>query len=397
MPQYLQKFGYRTESLGKTIAPGDPISWTERTYRDPNPDGFCGAARKYADPEIVRAVQAEYDAAVEAGLTGIKFERAARGPAMSFVEVDDEAYFDGRLAAAGVESLRRLKKLGDPFFLTVGFTKPHLPFTAPKKYWDLYDDIDLPALTNDFHPSKAPWFALGRSAEFHGYDGTPSGNVPMELAMQYRRAYYACISYVDAQIGKLLNELDTLGIRDETTVIVWSDHGFKLGEHDAWGKSTNVELDMRVPLILRVPSGQNHVGRTEALVELVDLYPTVLDILDLEAPHAMEGLSLMPLFGDPNRPWKTAAFHQYPRSVGEDELERKAWDLMGYTIRTDRYRFTRWDSVYVEGQVEGLELYDRSIDPEENYNVARESRYASVVADLSLRLDRGWKAALPAK
>lgn len=395
LPQYLQQFGYRTESLGKTIAPGDPVSWTEPGYQDPNPHNLCGVARKYADPDIIQSVQAEYDAAVAAGLTGIKFERAARGPAMEIADVPDDAYLDGRLAEAAIESLRRFKELGEPFFLALGFTKPHLPFTAPNKYWDLYENVKLPPLTNDFHPSKAPWYALGRSAEFHGYDDTPSGTVPMTLAMQYRRAYYACISYVDAQLGKVLDELERLDLRDSTSVIVWSDHGFKLGEHDAWGKSTNVDLDMRVPLIIRIPGDQGNVGRTDALVELVDLYPTVLDILELEAPHDMEGISLLPLFKNPNQAWKTAAFHQYPRSVGEDELERHAWDLMGYTIRTDRYRLTRWDSVYVKGQVEGLELYDHSVDPEENYNMARESRYSPVVSELSHRLDLGWSAALP--
>ena len=395
LPQLLQKHGYRTQSLGKVLGTSDSKSWTEPDMKDPNPRNLTGAARKYADPDRVNEVQAEHEAAIEAGLTGIKFERAARGPVMEIADVDDEAYFDGRLAMAAIEALRRLKGLGDPFFLGVGFTKPHLPFAAPKKYWDLYHGMELPPLTNDFHPSKAPWFALGRSAEFHGYDGSPSGTVPMEIAMAYRRAYYACISYMDALLGKLLDELDVLGLRESTSVVLWSDHGFKLGEHDAWGKSTNVELDIRVPLMIRVPGEKGGVGRSPALVELVDLYPTVTEILGINPPHEMEGISLLPLLKNPNQPWKTAAFSQYPRSVGEDELERRAWDLMGYTIRTDRYRLTRWDSVYVEGQVEGLELYDHSVDPEENFNVARESRYAHIVKELSHRLDQGWKAALP--
>ena len=150
---------------------------------DPNPRNLVNSARKYADPDMVNEVQAEHEAAIEAGLTGIKFERAARGPVMEIADVHDEAYFDGRLATAAIKALKRLKGLGDPFFLGVGFTKPHLPFNAPKKYWDLYDEVALPALTNDFHPSKAPWFALGRSAEFHGYDGSPSGTVPKGIAM----------------------------------------------------------------------------------------------------------------------------------------------------------------------------------------------------------------------
>ncbi|MCZ6671893.1 MAG: sulfatase [Verrucomicrobia bacterium] len=395
LPQLLQKHGYRTQSLGKVLGTGDSVSWTEPGMNNPNPRNLCTSARKYADPDMVNEVQAEYDAALEAGLTGIKFERAARGPVMEIADVEDEGYYDGRLAIAAIAALRRLKDLGDPFFLGVGFTKPHLPFNAPKKYWDLYDGIDLPHLTNDFHPSKAPWFVLGRSAEFHGYDGSPSGTVPMEIAMNYRRAYYACISYVDALLGKLLDELDTLGLSESTSVILWSDHGFKLGEHDSWGKSSNVELDIRVPLMIRVPGEKGGVGRSSALVELVDLYATVTDILEIDPPHQMEGISLLPLLKNPNQPWKTAAFSQYPRSVGEDELERVAWDLMGYTIRTERYRLTRWDSVIVPGRVEGIELYDHLTDSEENYNVAREAKYADVVEELSNRLDQGWQGALP--
>ncbi len=395
LPQALQARGYRTQSLGKTLSPSDPVSWTEPGMRDPNPRNLCSAARKYANPDTVNAVQAEYDAAVEAGLTGIKFERAARGPVMEIADVEDDGYFDGRLASASIEALRRLKESDDPFFLAVGFTKPHLPFSAPKRYWDIYEGRDLPTLTNDFHPMKAPWYALGRSAEFHGYDGAPSGTAPMDMAMAYRRAYYACISYVDAQVGRVLDALDALGLRDSTAVVLWSDHGYKLGEHDAWGKSTNVERDIRVPLILRFPGVRGAVGRSPALVELVDLYATVAEWVGAEAPHEMEGLSLLPLLEDPGRPWKKAVFSQYPRSVGEDELERHGWDLMGYTIRTDRYRLTRWESVSVPGRVEGLELYDHRVDPFENLNVARDANKRSTVLELSEMLDRGWRAAVP--
>ncbi len=400
-PQLLQKKGYLTQSLGKMCAPYDPVSWTEPGWADPveaDPlqGGLCGAARKYADPVTIASVQAEYDAAVAAGLTGITFERAARGPVYEAPEVDDEAYFDGRLATAGIEAWQKLHATGKPFMLALGFTKPHLPFNAPKKYFDLYDESKLPSLENDYHPLKAPWYALGRSSEFRNYDGTPEGTVPHELAYQFRRAYYACISYVDAQIGRVLDAIEASNGLENTIIIVWSDHGFKLGEHDAWGKSTNVNLDIRVPFIIRMPGVDFKPARTSALVELVDIYPTLADYLGLEPAHELEGLSLLPLLKNPGRPWKRAAFSQYPRSLNLDELERRAWDVMGYTMVTERYRLTRWDSVSEPGHVAGIELYDLKKDPEENLNVAREPEYRETLSRLMLQLTEGWKGALPA-
>ena len=394
LPQFLQARGYVTQSLGKVLDPYDPVSWTVKTVRNPAQDGVSEAAMKYADLKTRREVQAEYDAAVAAGLTGIKFERAARGPAFERADVPDNAYGDGRLAEEAQAALRALHTRKQPFFLAVGFGKPHLPFNAPAKYWDFYDPAALPPLTNDYHPLKAPWFALGRSAEFHGYDDTGIGHVPPAAASNLRHAYYACISYVDAQVGRVLRELDRLGLAANTIVVVWGDHGYKLGEHDQWGKSTNAELDTRVPLIVRIP-GQPAGQRTRALVEVVDLFPTLAEALGRVAPADLEGLSLLPLFANPARPWKSAAFSQYPRHTHGDELELREWNLMGRSIRTDRYRLTRWDSMANPGRVEGVELYDHEIDPGENRNLAYESDSQALIRDLSRRLDLGWKAARP--
>ena len=216
LPQFLRAQGYLTQTLGKTIAIDDPASWTEPDWKDPAAGKFADVANKYADPVMRAQVQAEYDAAVAGGLTGIQFERAARGPAWEKADVPDDAYVDGRLAGGGVAALRDLHRRQRPFFLAVGFHKPHLPFNAPTKYWDLYNPAGLPPLANDYHPLKAPWFALGSSAEFHGYDGTGIGHVPGDEASRLRHAYYACISYVDAQVGKLLDELAHLGLSENT-------------------------------------------------------------------------------------------------------------------------------------------------------------------------------------
>ena len=231
--------------------------------------------------------------------------------------------------------------------------------------------------------------------EFRGYDGTPKGVVPADLAATLRHGYFACISYVDAQVGKVMAALERLGLAGNTIVIVWGDHGFKLGEHTGWAKSSNVEEDIRVPLIIRAPRQPNPGARTAALVEIVDVYPTLLELAGFEPAAGLEGISARPLFSDAGRPWKTAAFSQYPRNTREDELAAGKWDLMGYTLRTDRYRFTRWNKVAAPAEYDTHELYDHNIDPAENENLAGRPEYDAVVRDLSARLTSGWKGSLP--
>ena len=395
LPQFLQTRNYVTQTMGKVLYPTDPGSWIVSTTAGADPDDLVSdAARKYADPRTRQEVQAEYDQAVADGLTGIKFERAARGPAFERIDVPDTAYSDGRLTETAIQALNTLSEGDRPFFLAVGFMKPHLPFNAPAKYWDLYDPATLPPLINAYHPLKAPWFALGRSAEFRGYDGTGLGHLPTSEAAHLRHGYYACVSYVDAQVGRVLEELDRLNLSGNTIVVIWGDHGFKLGEHEQWGKSTNVELDTRVPLIIRIP-GETSGGRTSGIVEFVDLYPTVVEALGFTPPADMEGISLLPLMADPARPWKSAAFSQYPRHTEGDEFELREWNLMGRSIRTERFRLTRWESMLEPGRTEGLELYDHETDPGENQNIAYEAGSQGLVDELSEKLDLGWTAALP--
>lgn len=395
LPQFLQARDYATQSMGKVLWPNDPASWNIPTAGGARPDDLTSdAARKYADPKTRREVQAEYDQAVADGLTGIKFERAARGPAFERTDVPDTAYPDGRLAETAIEALQTLSEGNRPFFLAVGFMKPHLPFNAPEKYWALYDPATLPPLTNAYHPLKAPWFALGRSAEFRGYDDTGLGRLPTSEAANLRHGYYACVSYVDAQVGRVLDELERLDLSKNTVVVIWGDHGFKLGEHAQWGKFTNVELDTRVPLIIRIP-GKTTGGRSRGLVEFVDLFPTVVEALGFAPPPDMEGISLLPLIADPNQPWKSAVFSQYPRHTEGDEFELHDWNLMGRSIRTERFRLTRWESMLEPGRIEGLELYDHENDPGENENIAYEPASQELVADLSHKLDLGWRGALP--
>jgi arylsulfatase A-like enzyme len=219
------------------------------------------------------------------------------------------------------------------------------------------------------------------------YDGIPAGHIPDDLARQLKHGYYAAISYMDAQLGRVLEELDRLGLRDQTIIVLWGDHGWKLGEHDAWCKHTNVELDTNAPLILAVPGMKSAGRQTEALVEFVDIYPTLAELCGLARPAHLEGASFVPLLDDPDRPWKAAAFSQYPRNV-------RGQRLMGYSLRTATHRYTEWQDRRT-GEIRDRELYDHRTDPSENVNVADAPGNVSLVAELSRRLKQGWRGALP--
>ncbi|MEM8913650.1 MAG: sulfatase, partial [Planctomycetota bacterium] len=272
----------------------------------------------------------------------------------------------------------------------VGYVNPHLPFVAPKKYWDLYDPDFLELADNPYAPKGSPDFAMTSWGELRKYHGIPErGALSNEQARSMIHGYYAAISYVDAQVGKLLDELPRLGLADNTIVVFWGDHGWKLGEHGGWCKHTNFELDARVPLLFSMP-GQRAAGQTtEALVEFVDVYPTLCDLANLPLPEGLEGHSAAPLLDTPDLPWKKAAFSQYPRSDGGKRL-------MGYSMRTDRYRFTRWQNRKNPEHVVAIEIYDHVKDPAENVNIAMDSANQGLVRELTQQYLKGWKGALPA-
>jgi len=312
----------------------------------------------------------------------------SRGPAFESADVPDETFADGKIADLAVRSLRNLSERDEPFFLAVGFYKPHLPFVAPKKYWDLYDPSEITLAPNQFRPVDAPKFAVLSGAELRNYSGIPQGSVPDELARQLKHGYYASISYIDAQIGKLLDELDRLGLGKDTIVILWGDHGFKLGEHAAWCKHSNTENDTRSPLLLSVPGMKKPGTRTDALVEFVDIYPTLSELAGLPLPDHLEGTSFKPLLADPQLQWKSAAFSQYPRSSG-------GRNMMGYSMRTKNHRFTLWVDRKNHSKVAATELYDLQTDPQENQNIAAKPENAELVKELGAQLKAGWRAAGP--
>jgi arylsulfatase A-like enzyme len=312
-----------------------------------------------------------------------------RGPVYECADVPDNTYTDGKVAELAVSTLQEISKKPEPFFLAVGFIKPHLPWVAPKKYWDLYDPAKIELAPNPFLPKDAPPYAINpNDGEIRAYKGVPpAGPMPPELAHKLKQAYFAGVSYSDAQIGKVLAELDRLGLRKNTIIVLWGDHGWKLGEHAAWGKHTDVENDVNAPLILSAPGMKNAGAHTDALVEFVDIYPTLSELAGLPLPSHLEGTSVKPLLDNPKRPWKTAAFSQYPRG--------QKGGLMGYTMRTDRYRFTVWVGKTDHAKVDAIELYDHQNDPQENVNIAPDPANAEFVKQLMEQWNQGWQGAKP--
>ena len=317
-----------------------------------------------------------------------------RGPIYEAADVADNTYEDGKVADLAVTTLDEISKKKEPFFLAVGFIKPHLPWVSPKKYWDMYDPAKIELAPNQFLPVDAPAYAINpNDGEFRAYKGVPpQGAVPPEVQHKLKQAYFAGVSYTDAQVGRVIAELDRLGLRENTIIVLWGDHGWKLGEHAAWGKHTNVENDVNAPLIVSVPSMKNAGTHTSALVEFVDIYPTLCDLAGMSLPAHLEGSSVKPLLDDPKRNWKTAAFSQYPRSGGKSG----AGQLMGYTMRTDRYRLTVWVGRADHSKVDAVELYDHQTDPQENTNVAKDAANADLVKRLMEQWSKGWQAAKPA-
>lgn len=312
----------------------------------------------------------------------------SRGPAFEGADVPDTTFTDGKVAELAVRTLQDLSRKKEPFFLAVGFAKPHLPFVAPKKYWDLYDPAKIELAPNKYRPKDAPAYAIQPGGEMRAYHGIPAGSIPDDLARQLKHGYYAAISYMDAQLGKVLDELDRLDLRKNTIVILWGDHGWKLGEHDAWCKHTNCENDTNVPLLLSVPGMKTAGAHAKGLVEFVDVYPTLAELAGLPLPPHLEGLSFKPLLDDPARPWKQAAFSQYPRGVAGKQL-------MGYAMRTERYRFVVWVGRNDHSQIDAIELYDHQADPQENQNIAQRPENAALVAQLTAQWKKGWQGAGP--
>jgi len=387
LPQLFQRHGYAAQALGKVYHTNldDAASWSVPHWEPDLPP------LQYVHPATAaRIARKREEAARTPGLTPRQKAQAAYGPAYEATDAPDSAYHDGQVTDRALAVLQGHAAERTPFFLAVGFRKPHLPFTAPQRYWDLYDPATLPPPRNPEAPAGAPRYGPVDGGEFRSYEGLPAWPepIPEEEARRLRHAYYACVSFVDAQVGRLLEELDRLGLAENTLVVFWSDHGYHLGEQAHWGKWSPYEWDTRSPLIVRgpgVPAGVAAGG----LVEFVDIYPTVAELAGLAPPAGLEGVSFVPLLHQPDRAWKPAVFTQVLRL-------RPEGNLMAVTMRTPRYRLTRWTEEKDRAALRFLELYDHAVDPDERRNVADDPAYARTRAALLAQFEQGWRAARPA-
>lgn len=348
MPQYYKQLGYQSVAVGKIYDPRcvakdyDAESWSE-PYQHPK-------NKEYAFSK------------------GKPFYEINNRP--------ESETIDGEIAQGGINYLQKFAKEGNPFFLAVGFKKPHLPFVAPKKYWDMYpiETIKLPDYRKD--PEGAPSFATQPSWELRsGYDDIPKEfKVPIDDEMQRKliQGYYASVSFIDAQIGKVLDELDRLKLTENTVIVLWGDHGWHLGDHGMFCKHTNYEQATRSPLIISYPGSK--ATKVNMPTEFVDVFPTICELTGVEIPKNLDGKSLAPLMTKKLSKVKDYAVSQFPREN----------DKMGYAFRDERYRYVIWMKDFTSRQafndknVVAEELYDYAKDPEERKNLANEANYSKI-------------------
>ena len=332
LPQQFRNYGYYAIGWGKIydnrLGLDIGYSWDQFTQ------GWKG---QYVSPRAQRILE------IADSIKALGEEPDVIRPAVDFYDTPDETYTDGSNAELAIDFINNYE--GDaPLFLAVGFNKPHLPFVAPKKYWDLYerDSIKLPEF--GVPPEGITEYTLSPYKEIESY--ISKSIIDEDKIKELRHGYYACVSYVDAQIGKILNALEAKGELDNTIILLWGDHGFKLGDFGEWAKATNLEADARVPLILRMPSKVASNTSNDNPVELVDVLPTLCDAANLPIPLEAEGKSLLSMICMPDDEFRKFALTQY---------RRKATN-MGYSIRTDEWRYTEWINPYT-GETNDEELY----------------------------------------
>ena len=389
LPQYFKNHGRVSVGIGKIYHQGlnDELSWSDNEYHYP---------------------------------IGSVWER--QNKSWQFVPDADLAHeplLDAKIAQTATSKMKQFlhggKYAGTPFFMAVGFLRPHLPFVAPESFRSFYPNTSVKLPRNNYAPIGMPDVAFFKSSELrnqyqdiHGihFSGNINESFPDDTSRNLRTAYYSAVSWVDSQVGVVLDALTQLGFADDTIVSLVGDHGWQLGEHGIWGKSTNFELATHAPMMVHIPGLTDGGLSTERLVEFVDLFPTIVDAVGLpkiplcpkSSTHTVrlctEGESFMPLIHNSSADWKDAAFSQFPRSPGHSHI-------MGYSLRTDRYRYTEWPTFSYQthkpnwNDLHGVELYDHTIDPEENANRAEDPAYASLRHQLSWRLRAGWRQASP--
>jgi|GEM_PF-198952 len=379
LPQHFAKHGYRTESLGKVFHighgnHGDPDSFSVPHFHD--------KVIEYLDPASTDGGKLTREEAYFTNQKLGEIRSLPRGAAYESPDVDDGEYADGRVAAETMKRLQAAKTRREqdstPFFITAGFARPHLPFSAPQKYWDLYDPASLPMPQFEFLPTDAPAVAGKRGGEITNYKPVPedrNAEFSDDLKRSLIHGYYASMSFVDAQIGKVVGELDRLGLAENTIVVLWGDHGFHLGDLGIWTKHTNYEQANRIPILISAPGVTQPGSSTKQPAESVDIFPTLAELAGLPAPmgpQPIDGLSLVPVLKDGEQRVRDHAFHAYPK--------RK----LGRAVRTERYRLVEWKNPGDADNTAEYELYDYEADPLETRNLA--AAQPDVVNELKAKL-----------
>ena len=389
LPEHFKANGYYCAALGKIYHGGfeDGRSWSEpqwfpsgQTVDTDSADPTKRIVKRFGkgvSEYLNLPLPADNDKPNEG-----KPAKARHGDAFEVSPKNDDDLPDGYTASESVKRLHALKEKGQPFFLAVGFIKPHLPFVAPKKYWDIYDPNKIPTSPSDYLPEGAPTFAGHYNNEIHAYANVPKDNpIHEDFAKKLRHGYYACTSYTDAQVGRLLDALEKEGLADNTIVVLWGDHGWQLGEHGLWAKQTNFEAATRAPLIISLPGQKTAGKKCEAPVEFVDIYPTLADACGLSIATELDGISLKQWLDDPSRSASKVAMSQYPR--GGILTEKRP--LMGHSIRDERWRLTVWRDRR-DGSIAATELYDETNDPAETVNLVNKPENKAIVEALSKHL-----------
>lgn len=390
LPQLLKENGYETIGMGKILhgAKGDdPISWSKPFIEDKHlayAEGFTYPANgKYQNPAIHVAME-------EAKKQKLSWKEANQylksknlSPSTENMDIPDNAYEDGALALRAVEEIEKLRKSKKPFFMALGFHKPHLPFSVPTKYWDMYDRESIPLAPHRAKVENAPAVAYHSWGELRNYSDIPQeGPLSLEKEREVIHGYWASVSYVDAQLGIVLDKLEQSGMAENTIIVLWGDHGWHLGDHGQWCKHSNFEQATKAPLIFAVP-GMAKAEKAYTMSEFVDVYPTLLDLVGIQAHDALEGISLVPAVENPDEIVKTRAFSQFTRGP----------KVMGYTMRTERYRVTLWlkgeyykGSIVDNPEIIAQELYDYKTDPTESRSLVKDEGYKDILAELKAEL-----------
>ena len=394
MPQFFKQNGYITAGIGKVFDSRsvdeniDKPSWSIPFYKKSNdyyPKEMGKAKGRYRGVKVLEEIEIYEKIGGAKGLTGKElsnFIKINAKPSVESLDIPDNAYIDGATVLHSKDILKVLKENAKPFFFAVGITKPHLPFAVPKKYWDLYNRDEIQLAEFRENANNSPLVAYHGAGELYKYTDIPplasfsdvkgGMELPIEKQKELIHGYYASVSYADALIGKILDTLEALDLKDNTIVTIIGDHGWHLGDHNLWCKHSNFEQATRIPMIFKIPGVK--ASKTRALAEAVDIFPTLCDATGIKIPEQLQGVSLMPVLMETKSKVKDYAVSQYRRG--------KNMRTFGYSIRTERYRLTLWMKDFYrlyepfhKGYIVSGELYDYDNDPLETENYYNKKEY----------------------